>query len=433
MAIRLRSFLPRSLYGRAALILVVPIVTIQLIVSVGFIQRHFEGVTEQMTAGLVLELKLIEQAAARGGLELARASAVPLRIDLEEAQGAAFASSRNWWDFSGLVVQRILQRDLPEVEAVDLTSNGREVRVWLQTAAGPLLATIDRRRVSASNPHQLLVLMLGGSLLLTVIAYVFLRNQLRPIKRLAQASEAFGKGQIVPYRPRGAEEVRAAGAAFLQMRSRIEKQIEQRKLMLSGISHDMRTPLTRMRLELEMLDPSNEVEAMRQDIAEMEKMLNAFLAFARGDQAETAVLCDPLEVVEGVVSRAKRAGLNVALAATPRPPEVTIRPDSVARAVENLVNNAGRHGDQALVSIHFTPGTLTISVEDDGPGIPADQRELARRAFTRLDSARNQNLGGGVGLGLAIVAEVAHSHGGTLRLGDSQRLGGLKADLVLAR
>lgn len=433
MSFRIRSLLPRSLYGRAALILVVPIVTIQLIVSVAFIQRHFEGVTEQMTAGIILELSLLEQAAAKGGLPLVEEAAEVLQLRVAPSGNSPVETAREWWDFSGLVVQRVLHDGLPAVEAVDLTRPTREVRLRLQTAAGPLDVVIDRRRVSASNPHQLLVLMLAGSLLLTLIAYVFLRNQLRPIKRLALASEAFGKGQIIPYRPRGAEEVRAAGAAFLQMRSRIERQIEQRTLMLSGISHDMRTPLTRMRLELEMLDPSEEVEALRSDLAEMEKMLNAFLSFARGDQAEAPTEVDAREVVAGVVARARRAGLKVELTEGPAVPLVAMRPDAIGRAVENLVNNAGRHADRAVVSVAFTPGTLTISVEDDGPGIPAEQREMARRAFTRLDSSRNQNLGGGVGLGLAIVAEVAHSHGGTLRLGDSAQLGGLKADLVIAR
>lgn len=432
MALRIRSFLPNSLYGRAALILVVPIVTIQLLVSVVFIQRHFEGVTEQMTSGIVLELRLVQAAAAQG-LPAAAAAALPLGLRVRPAAATAETNSRDWWDFSGRVVQRVLRAGLEGVRDVDLQSVHRVVLVTMDTADAPITVEIDRRRVSASNPHQLLVLMVFASLLLTLIAYVFLRNQLRPIKRLAEAAEAFGKGRVVPYRPRGAAEVRAAGAAFLQMRARIERQIEQRTLMLSGVSHDLRTPLTRMRLELAMLDPSPEVAALQDDLGAMERMLNAFLAFARGDATESPQSVDPVALVSEVAARARRAGLRVAVMPGPPAPPVSLRLDSVTRGVENLVNNAGRYADTCEIALAWDDETLTISVEDDGPGIPPDRRDEAMRPFTRLDSARDPNRGGGVGLGLAIAAEVASAHGGTLRLGSSARLGGLRADLILAR
>jgi two-component system osmolarity sensor histidine kinase EnvZ len=432
MAFRIRSFLPNSLYGRAALILVVPIVTIQLLVSVVFIQRHFEGVTEQMTSGIVLELRLV-QAAAAGGLAAAEAAAAPLGLRVRPQADAVAGDPRDWWDFSGRVVQRVLRAGLDGVQGVDLKSIHRVVMLTMDTASTPITVEIDRRRVSASNPHQLLVLMVFASLLLTLIAYVFLRNQLRPIKRLAEAAEAFGKGRVVPYRPRGAAEVRAAGAAFLQMRARIERQIEQRTLMLSGVSHDLRTPLTRMRLELAMLDPSPEVAALQDDLGAMERMLDAFLAFARGDATESPQMIDPVALVSDVAARARRAGLRVAVVAGPPAPPVSLRLDSVTRAVENLVNNAGRHADSCEIALAWDAARLTISVEDDGPGIPADRRDEAMRPFTRLDSARDPNRGGGVGLGLAIAAEVASAHGGVLRLGSSTRLGGLRADLILAR
>lgn len=432
MAFRIRSFLPRSLYGRAALILVAPIVIIQLLVSVAFIQRHFEGVTEQMTSGVVLELHLV-QAAAGQGLAAAQAIAAPLGLTVQAPGPGPASDAREFWDFSGLVVQRVLRDSLTGVQGVDLLTLRREVLVRLDSPGGPVEVRIERRRVSASNPHQLLVLMVLASLLLTLISYVFLRNQLRPIKRLAEAADAFGKGRVVPYRPRGAEEVRAAGAAFLAMRARIERQIDQRTLMLSGVSHDLRTPLTRMRLELAMLDPSPEVAALQSDLADMERMLDAFLAFARGDATEQPVSVDPGSLVQGVVDRARRAGLRVALVPGPLPPPVVLRPDAVARAVENLVNNAGRHADTCEIALAWDNAALTISVEDDGPGIPPDRRDEAQRPFTRLDSARDPNRGGGVGLGLAIAADVARGHGGMLRLGDSARLGGLRADLILAR
>jgi two-component system osmolarity sensor histidine kinase EnvZ len=433
MAIRIRSFLPQSLYGRAALILVLPIVSLQLLVSLAFIQRHFEDVTEQMTAGIVLELRLVQDAAATGPAAAA-VVATPLGLRVRPADPALSAADRrDWWDFSGSVVQRVLREGLDGVQGVDLESVHRVVVLTLDTPGGPVVVEIDRRRVSASNPHQLLVLMVFASLLLTLIAYVFLRNQLRPIKRLAEAADAFGKGRVVPYRPRGAAEVRAAGAAFLQMRARIERQIEQRTLMLSGVSHDLRTPLTRMRLELAMLDPSPEVAALTEDLAVMERMLDAFLAFARGDATEGAQSVDPVALAGEVAARARRAGLQVSVVPGPPAPPVTLRLDSVTRALENLVNNAGRHADTCEIGLSWDESFLTFAIEDDGPGIPPDRRDEAMRPFTRLDSARDPNRGGGVGLGLAIAAEVAASHGGALRLDRSDRLGGLRAALVLAR
>lgn len=283
--------------------------------------------------------------------------------------------------------------------------------------------------MSATNPHQLLVLMIFTSLLMTAVAFLFLRNQLRPITRLARAAEDFGKGRLAPYRPRGALEVRAAGRAFLDMRERIERQIEQRTLMLSGVSHDLRTPLTRLRLGLALLPEDPEVAALQADVAQMERMVDEFLAFVRGDAMEGTEPTDAVALVRAV---AERAGAVLAeIRGEPAP--VEMRPQAVTRAVENLVSNARRYGSRVEISLWFREGSLWITVEDDGPGIPPEKRDEALRPFTRLDASRDPNKGGGVGLGLSIASDIALSHGGALRLGQSARLGGLKADLTLAR
>ncbi len=439
----LKQILPRGLYGRAALILVLPVVTIQLVVSVVFIQRHFERVTEQMTTSMLREIGLVIDRADTAPTKIVAqaqmaelAAALSLDLRLPARRPVPQADTRGFLDLTGYSVVSGLRAGLPDLVAIDLTDRSR-VQIWAQTRHGPLFIGFPRAWVSATNPHQLLVLMVFVSVLMTVIAYIFLRNQLRPIQRLARAAEAFGKGQVLAYRPTGALEVRSAGKAFLEMRDRIERQIEQRRLMLSGISHDLRTPLTRLRLGLSMLpeDPEtrDDVAAMERDVTEMGKLVDAFLSFSReeavSDEAERLDVC---RLVAQVVEDAHRAGQPVTLTAFPEPPvQATVRPDALRRALENLVGNAVRYGHRAEVSVVARPRGLRILVEDDGPGIPPEQREEAMRPFTRLDPARNQDRGQGVGLGLAIAADIARGHGGSLRLGESARLGGLAAELVL--
>ncbi len=434
------SFLPRSLYGRAALILIVPIVTIQLVVSITFIQRHFERVTEQMTESVAREVRLLRSevdsapslAEARERLTamtrpLAISSRLPATAAVPDGDQVAF------YDLSGKVLIRQLRVLVPDIGPVDLLVVRNGVRTTVATEWGTLQLTVDRGRLSASNPHQLLVLMLVTSALMTVIAFLFLSNQLRPIKQMAEAADAFGKGQTIPFRPRGATEVRAAGLAFLDMRARIERQIEQRTLLLSGISHDLRTPLTRLKLGLSLMQDDEDTRALQGDVVDMERLVDEFLSFVRGDATEESVTVDPFALVRRVIENAERAGQAVVLVASEGQGMVTLRAQAVTRAVENLIGNAVRHGSRAEVSVTLTERSVKITVEDDGPGIPADKRDEAMTAFARLDAARDPNRGGGVGLGLTIAADIARSHGGSLRLGDSARLGGLRADLTLMR
>lgn len=434
----LKRYMPRSLYGRAALILLVPVVTIQMVVSVVFIQRYYEAVTVQMTSSVVHGLDyLLRQINAAPDYETAvdRLSGLqePLAMQFTLPATDTGQERRAFGDLSGRVMIKTLRGGVDGVTAVDLVSIDGRVQIWIETRFGDLKVMFDRLRVSARNPHQLLVLMLFTGILMTLIAIIFLRNQLRPIKRLAQASEAFGKGQVVPYRPTGAIEVRAAGDAFLAMRARIERQIEQRTMMLSGVSHDLRTPLTRLKLGLSMMEESNDIAELQKDVADMEGLLDGFLDFARGDAGEKPQDVDPLELVRQAVSNANRAGKAVELGEVSGRGRVVLRPGVVLRAVENLIGNAVRYGSRAVVSVVMTGRTLVISVEDDGPGIAAKDRGEALKPFSRLEPARNQNKGSGVGLGLSIALDVARAHGGSLRLGKSEMLGGLKVDLVLAR
>lgn len=434
----LKRYVPRGLYTRAALILILPVVTLQLVVSVVFIQRHFEGVTRQMTRSAAREIQLLldrlpgDPAPLPPALtDLARALAIDMAV-IPAAQVPA-DSQRRWYDLTGLIVAQSFRQELLGIERIALPDD-YNVHVYVTTPAGLVDFHFDRRRVSASQPHQLFVNMLVFGVLMTVIAFIYLRNQLRPIKRLAEAAEAFGKGRTVPYRPSGALEVRAAGNAFLDMRARIERQIEQRTLLLSGVSHDLRTPLTRLKLNLSLLD-SDERADMERDVEDMQRMLDGFLSFARGTGESDPEAVDPFDLVDRIISDSQRAGIPVTLARADGRGlgTVMLRPMATRRAVTNLIENAVRYGSRAEVSVLLTEKSLRIRVEDDGPGIPADRREDSVKPFTRLDSARNQNKASGVGLGLAIANDTARAHGGMLRLGDSEKLGGLRADIVIGR
>lgn len=433
-----QRLLPRGLYGRAALILIVPIVALQLVFSSEFIQRFYEDVTSQMTQGVAIDLEfLLDQVEASADIADARAQVVPLAAALEIAltipagPDAPLVDKRPFIDLSGSTIISTLRERLPTLVAVDLTGENRMVALRFDTAVGPILAEVSRRRMSAANPHQLMVLMIFASILLTIIAYIFLRRQLRPITKLAEAAEEFGKGRTVDYRPRGAQEVRAAGRAFMDMRGRIERQIEQRTLMLSGVSHDLRTPLTRMRLALSLMPEDPEVEALQADVVQMERMVDEFLAFVRGDAMEGSQSTDAVALVRGVVD--KTGGAVSLVAVDGVPDSVEMRPQAVIRAVDNLIANARRYGKRVEVRLIFLERSLRIVVEDDGPGIPTERREEALRPFTRLDSSRDPNRGAGVGLGLSIASDIALSHGGALRLSQSAALGGLRAELVIAR
>lgn len=440
----LKSYLPRSLLPRAILILIVPLIGLQLVVAVVFVQRHFEGVTRQMTRNIAREIAVAQQvidtsptgAIAQLRLDnLSRPLGIELTLDPDvEVSGP---NSRLWYDLSGRALTQEMNALLGNALRVDLTANLRQVEAQLQTEKGRLTAIIPRSRVTASNPHQLLVLMIVTALVLTAIAILFLRNQLRPILQLADAADAFGKGRSVPFRPAGAEEVRRAGAAFLSMRARIERAIEQRTLMLSGVSHDLRTPLTRMKLSLALAeDQLPEAREIGRDLDDMERMLNAFLAFARGDQMEETKRVDLPALVADIAEQARRAGItletDVQIEAGD-PPEVMLREAAIRRALMNLITNAAWHGNRVRLSLRVAPRAVLFSVEDDGPGVPEDRREEVMRPFTRLDTARNQNRGGGAGLGLAIAQDVARSHGGALELSDSADLGGLRCVLRLPR
>lgn len=434
----LKQLMPRSLYGRAALIMMLPIVVLQLVVSIAFIQRDLQDITVQMTLTVLRELEMISEL----GLDTPTQDDMlkqtapllrPLRMKMRFLDDAELPTQDDlaWNEFSGRIVRDTLRETFDNILAVQFPDN-RQVRLVFDNRLGPLEISFDRRRVTAAAPHQLIVTMFFFGICMTVISSLYMRNQLRPIKRLADAAQAFGRGRTVRYRPSGATEVRVAGSAFLDMRARIERQIEQRTLMLAGVSHDLRTPLTRMKLGLAML-AEEDAEPLLRDVDEMQQLLDAFLDFSRGVSTSTPKKTDPQKLVKAIVDDWRREGQDVMLGELSGQGTVMLRSTAFRRAVDNLVSNAIRYGSRARVSVALTDRSLRIRVEDDGLGIPHDKRNEAMRPFTRLDPSRNQDLGSGVGLGLAIVADIARAHGGMLRLGQSDDLGGLQADIVIGR
>ena len=429
----LKASMPRSLYGRAALIVLVPVMTILLVVTVVFVQRLYEGVTQQMSLGVSKEILLVlDRLEQTGALETALEVATPLGIEIGSDDGSV-VHRRDWIDLSGRTVQATLLEEVPSARAVDLVGRPSFARIAIDSAMGPIVMDVSRSRLSARNPHQFLVLIGLTAALMSSIALIYLRNQMRPIRRLARAAEAFGKGRVVPYRVAGATEVRAAGSAFLNMRDRIEGQIEQRTMMLSGVSHDLRTPLTRMKLGLSLMEPGTEVDDMTRDVEDMEQMLEAFLSFARGDAQEEPERVDPSELARDAVDRFARAGMQVHARVFSGEGTAMLRPVALRRALDNLITNALRYGNEAGVSAVIDDEAIRLIVEDSGPGISPEQREYVLRAFTRLDDARNQNEGSGVGLGLTIAADIARQHGGKLNLGESSALGGLRVEIAIPK
>ena len=427
----IKSYIPKRLYFRAALILVFPVVFLQLIVSIVFIQRHFEGVTVQMTRTVAAELDLITEVIEREGAVAAQQIARSLGMSMSiVAQDTEFAERRRIYDLTGLVVRRELLA-LSEILIVDLPDNKR-VNARIQSGQEYFDLQFSRRRVSASNPHQLIVYLLFFGAFFTIIAFFYLRNQLRPITRLADAAEAFGHGENVQYDPSGALEVRAAGQAFLDMRERIQRHLKQRTMILSGVSHDLRTPITRLKLGLSFL-PKEQREPLEKDVEDMNLLLNEFLDFAKFEN-ETDIpfeVTSPSLLVEELIENFSRTNVKIETIGEISETSIKLKAFAIKRALENLINNANRFSTQVLIEKKIENNFLILSVHDDGPGIDENQYDEVLQPFTRLDPSRNQNKGSGVGLGLPIAKEIAEGHSGSLKLSKSSLINGLCASLII--
>ncbi|HTQ12266.1 MAG TPA: ATP-binding protein [Rhizomicrobium sp.] len=431
--------MPRGLFGRSLIIIVAPVVLLLGVVTYVFFERHYDIMTARMARGVAADVAflinieesnppgktrdaLLDMANRNLGYQVTFTQGAKLEApyhhsaaDLKDAMHAVFANQFG-------IAYPFTSRDL-----------GNFTDLKVQTRDGVLRVLIPRKRLVASNVDIFILWMVGSSLVLLAIAILFLRNQVRPIENLARAAEAFGKGRSVPdFKPYGATEVRRAAQAFITMRERIERYLQQRTDMLAGVSHDLKTPLTRLKLELAMMDGGTDTAALKGDIAEMEHMLDEYLDFARGEggeESQTADLADIVRDAAAAAARARGAGADRLMVETEPGIVLSVRRNALRRCATNLIDNALKHGKHVEVALHRNGHAVEIVVDDDGPGIPEGRREEAFRPFHRLDEGRNLQKGGS-GLGLAIARDIARAHGGDLTL-ETSKAGGLRAAIRL--
>jgi two-component system, OmpR family, osmolarity sensor histidine kinase EnvZ len=428
----IKGLMPTGLYGRALLIIIVPMVILQSVVAFVFMERHWNTVTRRLSAAVTQDIAALidiyasyPQDPDRNTIRRIALERLSLSVDFLPASEMPPVGPKPFFSLLDQALSQEISQRIRRPFWIDTVgrSNLVEIRIRLDDAVMRVFAL--RSAAYASNSEIFLLWMVGTSLVLLAVAIVFLRNQIKPILRLADAAESFGKGRDVPgFRPRGAREVRRAAQAFIEMRRRVERTMEQRTTMLAGVSHDLRTILTRFKLELALLGSGPDIDGMKKDVDEMARMLEAYLAFAKGDSGEQPAPTDMSAFLEELKSDAERQG-HKTTAAFYGHSIVTVRPAAFRRCLGNLVSNAARFAKSIAITGHRDHRWLTVTIDDDGPGIPADMREEVFRPFLRLDDARNQDEGG-TGLGLAIARDIARSHGGDITLGDSP-MGGLRA------
>jgi two-component system osmolarity sensor histidine kinase EnvZ len=431
----LKRALPRSLFGRSLLIIVMPLILLQVITTWIFYERHWETVARRLSSsvagdiGLVIETMSVLPSDDRAQFFATTAGATELDLSYEPGESLPKAAQGAG---SGMVETPLiaaLNERVHRPYRLDLAGDSHRIFISVQLEGGVLDVGVPRQRLYSSTTYIFVMWMVGSSIILFGVATLFMRNQVRALRRLAYAAESFGKGRnVARFKLEGATEIRQAAAAFMLMRDRIQRQITQRTEMLAGVSHDLRTPLTRMKLALALLGDGLAIDELRADVVDMETMVQGYLDFARGEGTETPVDTDLVLLLEDIAATARRGGASVSLAA-PTEYNLLVRPNVLKRCINNLVSNARRHGSHIWLTALPGRNGVDILVDDDGPGIPPEQRDAVFRPFFRLDPSRNPATGG-VGLGLTIARDVARGHGGDLTLEGSPQ-GGLRARLHL--
>lgn len=426
-------YMPKRLYARSLIIVIAPMILLQSVLAFVFMERHWQTVTQRLSQATVRDIAAIvdlvetypNDADYANVIRIAQ-DRMQLKIDLLPPEPLPPPGPKPFFSILDEILSSEITHQINRPFWIDTVGNSNIIEVRIQLEGKVLRAFVRRSQAYASNTHIFLIWMVGTSLVLLMIAIPFLRNQIRPILTLAEAAESFGKGRPMPrdFRPRGADEVRRAGFAFIQMRERIERQLEQRTAMLTGVSHDLRTILTRFKLQLALTGTKADAEALGQDIDDMQSMLEGYLAFARGEATEDAGRFN-LEAYFEKLGEEATLRKRKLLTTLTGDPHLHVRPHAFARLLSNVVGNAFRYAKTVEVNANHGRGTLLVTIDDDGPGIPPEKREDVFKPFVRLDEARNLDASG-TGLGLSIARDIARSHGGDIML-DKSPLGGLRA------
>lgn len=439
-----KRVLPTTLFGRSLLILVLPVLLIQALSTFIFFDRHWSKMTSRLAFAVAGEISILvsvienteDQAQVENFLSLAEKRLdFVLSLNEEEELEIIHGSSYALFDGFAGMIHRTLKAEMEDVLTqpfeinVDFYEKWVEVRI--QLSKGVLNVSLPQRRLFSSTTYIFLIWIFCASIVLLIISILFMRNQIRPIRRLAIAAERFGKGRYVrKFKVEGAKEVRQAGQAFLDMKTRIQRQIKQRTEMLAGVSHDLRTPLTRLKLQVAMMGDSPDVYDMKNDISDMERMIDGYLDFVRGEGGEAPVMTDIAVLLQDITTSVKRQGVDVQLNLNDVSVFIALRRTAFKRCLNNITSNAAKYGSMIWITLNKAQDDeIEIVFEDNGPGIPEEKMSDVFRPFYRVDSSRNTETGG-VGLGLPISMDIVHTHGGEIWLEKSQH-GGLAVHIRL--
>jgi two-component system osmolarity sensor histidine kinase EnvZ len=428
-----RQIAPKSIFGRSVLIIILPIIVMQMIVAYIFFNAHWATVTANLTQSVAASVAVATELYDRDpteenaeALDTLLRPDMQLSVRLKPDETLPTTRRRNFFSVLDQSIGRALSNAIDRPFWFDTTRYPNHIDIRVQVDEGVLQFYATRDRVFAPTGFVFIFWLVTATIVLTLVSVLYIRRQSLPIRELADAADAFGKGQdIGAYKPHGAVEVRRAGQSFLKMRQRIRRHIEQRTMMLAGVSHDLRTPLTRLKLALSMAETKEDIDAARRDLDEMEAMLSGYLDFARG-AGEGAP--EELSLDELLQTIASEEDVPLVLST---PVSVEARPQQLRRAIVNLIANARKYANAPQLSSELTDTHVLIHVDDAGAGIPERQRDAVLKPFARLDEARSQNVEG-VGLGLSVARDIAQTHGGRLKLDDSP-LGGLRATIQLPR
>ncbi|MBR7158632.1 MAG: HAMP domain-containing protein [Alphaproteobacteria bacterium] len=426
--------MPKGLWARSLLIIVIPLILLQLIIAIFFYEQHWQTISRRMAnsiAGdLTFVIALMQKTDEENRKPLFDAAQRHLKIGFFFTKDAMLPEKTSL-DTDSMVIYELsqaLKYAFGDTFTIEEGNLKKSVNIYIRQADGLLTVTVPKKRFFSSTAYVFSAWMLGSSLLLFIVAVLFLRIQVRSIRRLAKAADSFGKGHDVEnFKPEGALEVRQAAAAFLAMRDRIKRQLDERTTMLAGVSHDLRTPLTRMKLQLAMMRKNDALNDLKQDVQEMETMVEGYLSFARGEGKEPFQKVEVSNLVKEIVTKMRRNNANIDLHIEQKQ-ELMLRPNDFSRCIANILGNAARYAKYTKVNIGVRNNFWEITVDDDGPGIPEKSRNEVFKAFFRLDASRNQQTGG-VGLGLTITKDIVVAHGGEITLAESP-LGGLRVRLI---